>query len=164
MKRLYDSSLGRLELDLEAVDLSIWLFDAEGRVVAESGDEWDWADLSALLHLEIGLPEPEAQSIVANFMESSERQGVARAGRGVTSWQGRRGCSSRRRPRSSGPSACGQQRTGSSDSARRFVVFTSPRSALLIRPTQVGGSSLAWAGVQRSPARKILPRLAPFLA
>jgi len=34
----------------------------------ESGDEWEQADLSDLLHTEIGLPKQEAQSIDSDFV------------------------------------------------------------------------------------------------
>ena len=74
MKRLYDSSLGRLEVDLD-IELSIWLFDDDGRVAKESGDEWEYADLADLLLDEIGLPEPEAHSIAAQFLEAAESEG-----------------------------------------------------------------------------------------
>jgi len=74
VKRLYDSSLGRLEIDLD-IELSIWLFDEDGRVAKESGDEWDYADLPDLLQDEIGLPEPEAQLIAASFLEDAKAEG-----------------------------------------------------------------------------------------
>lgn len=77
MKRLYETSLGSLELDLdaEAAELSIWLFDAEGRVALESGDEWEQAEVFDLLHSEVGLPEPEARSIATSFLETAKSRG-----------------------------------------------------------------------------------------
>jgi hypothetical protein len=77
MKRLYDSSLGQLELelDLRIGEVSIWLFDEEGRVDREGGDEWDYADLPDLLRTEVGLPEPEAQSIAISFLEAARAEG-----------------------------------------------------------------------------------------
>jgi hypothetical protein len=51
VKRLYESSLGPVvvELDSELAAIVISRFDANGRVVAETGDEWDWTDVSDLL-------------------------------------------------------------------------------------------------------------------
>jgi len=85
VKRLYDSSLGRLEIELE-IELSIWLFDEDGRVAKESGDEWEYADLPDLLQDEIGLPEPEAQSIAARFLEAYESEGHARPDVADSGW------------------------------------------------------------------------------
>jgi hypothetical protein len=85
VKRLYDSSLGRLEIELE-IELSIWLFDEDGRVAKESGDEWEYADLRDLLQDEIGLPEPEAQSIAARFLEAYESEGHARPDVADSGW------------------------------------------------------------------------------
>ena len=77
MKRLYDSSLGRLEVELNLPigEVSVWLFDGEGRVVREGGDEWDYADLPDLLQVEMGLPEPEAQSISTRFLDAAKTEG-----------------------------------------------------------------------------------------
>jgi hypothetical protein len=85
VKRLYDSSLGRLEIELE-IELSIWLFDEDGRVAKESGNEWEYADLPDLLQDEIGLPEPEAQSIAARFLEAYESEGHARPDVADSGW------------------------------------------------------------------------------
>jgi Flp pilus assembly protein TadB len=76
VKRLYDSSLGRLELELDAHSVvSIWLFDEEGRVARESGDEWDNTDVGHLLEVDIGLPADEAQSIASSFRGAAEDEG-----------------------------------------------------------------------------------------
>jgi hypothetical protein len=75
VKRLYESTLGRLELEVDGDVVSAWLFDADGRVVREGGDEWPWADLLDLLRTEIGLPEADAESITASFVEAAKAEG-----------------------------------------------------------------------------------------
>jgi hypothetical protein len=81
MKRLYETSLGRLELEIEpgVDDVSGHLFDAEGQVIREGGDEWTWGDVQDLLQKEIGLPEEEAKSISEAFLEAARAEGHEQA-------------------------------------------------------------------------------------
>lgn len=81
MKRLYDTSLGRLELEIEpGIDVvSGYLFDAKGQVVREGGDEWTWGDVQGLLQEEIRLPEDEAKSIAKTFLEAARAEGHEQA-------------------------------------------------------------------------------------
>lgn len=76
MKRLFDSSLGQLTIALEEKGVvSISLYGDQGRVIAESSDEWDNADVVDLLRVEVGLSEPEAQSIGETFLAAAKSEG-----------------------------------------------------------------------------------------
>ena len=81
MKRLYDTSLGRLELEIApGIDIvSGYLFDAEGHVIREGGDEWTWGDVQGLLQEDIGLPEDEAKSIAESFLGEARAEGHEQA-------------------------------------------------------------------------------------
>ena len=78
MKRLFETSVGRveIELDRESDLVSVWRFDADGRTVVETGDEWDNVELADLLASEAGVPLEEARPIAEEFV----REWVERGG------------------------------------------------------------------------------------
>lgn len=73
MKRLYETTLGRLELEFEPTDdsVSAWLFDEDGRVAREIRNEYPAAVVADVLETDIGLPRGEADSIGLHFSEAS---------------------------------------------------------------------------------------------
>jgi hypothetical protein len=70
VRRLFDTSVGRLEVEIDGTKgvVSAYRFDANGQVVAETGDEWDNADVANLLTVEAGVPAQEAREIEATLL------------------------------------------------------------------------------------------------
>ena len=78
MKRLFETSAGRVEIevDRESDIVSVWRFDPEGRAEVETGDEWTNVELADFLVSEVGVPPEEARPIAEEFV----REWVERGG------------------------------------------------------------------------------------
>lgn len=79
MKRLFHTSVGPLEVEVDGVHgvVSAYRFGEDGRVVAETGDEWENADLADLLTSEVGVPVEEAREIAAHVVAAWVEAGGA---------------------------------------------------------------------------------------